>query len=133
MSAFGEHVISEEVEHAVSKTLKNSDAVIKEFTVAPIINPKEGLPHHEWYIDFENAPNNINGFSNELDKQMRKLNIYYDDLVAGGIIKPLIIKRIKSDDFKNYMRSAGKLGGQNKVPRLSNDRKFIENLLSIDF
>ena len=128
LSAFGEHVIAEEVEKALKQTLNNTNIIVKEFTVAPKINPKEGLPHHEWYIDFENAPNNINDFSTELDKQMRKLNIYYDDLVAGGIIKPLIIKRIKSDDFKNYMRSAGKLGGQNKVPRLSNDRKIVDQL-----
>jgi len=128
LSAFGEHVIAEEVEKALKQTLKNTSVIVKEFTVAPKINPKEGLPHHEWYIDFENAPNNINSFSTELDKQMRKLNIYYDDLVSGGIIKPLIIKRIKSDDFKNYMRSAGKLGGQNKVPRLSNDRKIVDQL-----
>ena len=128
LSAFGEHVIAEEVEKALKLTLNNTNVIVKEFTVAPKINPKEGLPHHEWYIDFENAPNNINDFSTELDKQMRKLNIYYDDLVAGGIIKPLIIKRIKSDDFKNYMRSAGKLGGQNKVPRLSNDRKIVDQL-----
>ena len=128
LSAFGEHVIAEEVEKALKQTLNNTNVIVKEFTVAPKINPKEGLPHHEWYIDFENAPNNINDFSTELDKQMRKLNIYYDDLVAGGIIKPLIIKRIKRDDFKNYMRSAGKLGGQNKVPRLSNDRKIVDQL-----
>ena len=128
LSAFGEHVIAEEVEKALKQTLKNTNVIVKEFTVAPKINPKEGLPHHEWYIDFENAPNNINDFSAELDNQMRKLNIYYNDLVAGGIIKPLIIIRIKSDDFKNYMRSAGKLGGQNKVPRLSNDRKIVDEL-----
>ena len=79
LSAFGEHVIAEEVEKALKQSLKNTNVIVKEFTVAPKINPKEGLPHHEWYIDFENAPTNINDFSTELDKQMRKLNIYYDD------------------------------------------------------
>ena len=128
LSAFGEHVIAEEVEKALSQTLNTSDVVVKEFTVAPQINPKEGLPHHEWYLDFETPPENIKAFSIELDRQLRKLNIYYDDLVSGGIIKPLIIKRIKQDGFKSYMRSVGKLGGQNKVPRLSNDRKIVDQL-----
>lgn len=128
LSAFGEHVIAEEVEKALHLTLKNTNVLVKEFTVAPKINPKEGLPHHEWYIDFETPPNNIQNFSAELDKHMRRLNIYYDDLVSGGIIKPLIIQRIKHDEFKNYMRSVGKLGGQNKVPRLSNDRQIVDQL-----
>ena len=128
LSAFGEHVISEEVEKALSQTLKNSDIIVKEFTVAPQIHPKAGLPHHEWYIDFEIPPKNIKTFSIELDNHMRRLNIYYNDLVSGGIVKPLIVKRTKPDDFKNYMRSIGKLGGQNKVPRLSNDRKIVEQL-----
>jgi len=128
LSAFGEHVISEEVEKALSQTLNNTNVIVKEFTVAPQINPREGLPHHDWYIDFEVPPNNIKDFSKELDNHMRRLNIYYDDLVAGGIVKPLIVKRTKQDDFKNYMRSVGKLGGQNKVPRLSNDRKIVDQL-----
>ena len=128
LSAFGEHVISEEVEKALSQTLNNTNVIVKEFTVAPQINPREGLPHHDWYIDFEVPPTNIKDFSKELDNHMRRLNIYYDDLVAGGIVKPLIVKRTKQDDFKNYMRSVGKLGGQNKVPRLSNDRKIVDQL-----
>ena len=128
LSAFGEHVISEEVEKALSQALNNTNVIVKEFTVAPQINPKEGLPHHDWYIDFEVPPTNIKDFSKQLDNNMRRLNIYYDDLVAGGIIQPLIVKRTKQDDFKNYMRSVGKLGGQNKVPRLSNDRKIVDQL-----
>ncbi len=128
LSAFGEHVISEEVEKALSQALNNTNVIVKEFTVAPQINPKEGLPHHDWYIDFEVPPTNIKDFSKQLDNNMRRLNIYYDDLVAGGIIQPLIVKRTKQDVFKNYMRSVGKLGGQNKVPRLSNDRKIVDQL-----
>ena len=128
LSAFGEHVISEEVEKALNKTLKNSGVIVKEFTVAPQIHPKQGLPHHDWYIDFEVPPENIKAFAIELDNQMRRLNIYYNDLVSGGIVKPLIVKRTKPDNFKNYMRTIGKLGGQNKVPRLSNDRKIVDQL-----
>ena len=128
LSAFGEHVISEEVEKALNKTLKNSGVIVKEFTVAPQIHPKQGLPHHDWYIDFEVPPKNIKAFAIELDNQMRRLNIYYNDLVSGGIVKQLIVKRTKPDNFKNYMRTIGKLGGQNKVPRLSNDRKIVDQL-----
>jgi len=128
LSSFGEHVIAEEVEKALSRALNNTDIIIKEFTVAPKINPEHGLPHHEWYIDFEKPPENLQDFSKDLDDHMRSLNIYYDDLVAGSIIRPLVIRRIKRDEFKNYMKSIGKLGGQNKVPRLSNDRKIVDEL-----
>ena len=128
LSAFGEHVISEEVERALSQTIINTDVIVKEFTVAPQINPNKGLPHHEWYIDFEVPPTNIKDFAIKLDSHMRSLNIYYDDLVSGGILRPLIVKRVRQDNFKNYMRSIGKLGGQNKVPRLSNDRIIVEKL-----
>ncbi len=128
LSAFGEHVISEEVERALNQTIINTDVIVKEFTVAPQINPNKGLPHHEWYIDFEVPPANIKDFAIKLDSHMRRLNIYYNDLVSGGILRPLIVKRVRQDNFKNYMRSIGKLGGQNKVPRLSNDRIIVEKL-----
>ena len=128
LSAFGEHVISEEVERALNQTIINTDVIVKEFTVAPQINPNKGLPHHEWYIDFEVPPTNIKDFAIKLDSHMRRLNIYYNDLVSGGILRPLIVKRVRQDNFKNYMRSIGKLGGQNKVPRLSNDRIIVEKL-----
>ena len=128
LSSFGEHVIAEEVEKALSRALNNTAIIIKEFTVAPKINPEHGLPNHEWYIDFEKPPENLQDFSTDLDDHMRSLNIYYDDLVAGSIIRPLVIRRIKRDEFKNYMKSIGKLGGQNKVPRLSNDRKIVDEL-----
>ena len=128
LSAFGEHVISEEVERALNQTIINTDVIVKEFTVAPQINPNKGLPHHEWYIDFEVPPTNIKDFAIKLDSHMRSLNIYYNDLVSGGILRPLIVKRVRQDNFKNYMRSIGKLGGQNKVPRLSNDRIIVEKL-----
>ena len=128
LSAFGEHVIAEEVEKALSRALNNTNIIVKEFTVAPKIRPEQGLPHHEWYIDFETPPENLKKFSKDLDGHMRSLNIYYDDLVMGKIIRPLAIRRIKRDEFNNYMKSIGKLGGQNKVPRLSNDRKIVDEL-----
>jgi hypothetical protein len=129
ISAFGEHVIGEEVEKAMKFTMEKFPEVeIVEFTVAPQVTPKEGLPHHEWFIEFSKAPGSINDFSNELDKHLRKLNVYYDDLIAGNILRTLCITNLNRNAFIDYMKSQGKLGGQNKVPRLSNDRKIAEAL-----
>jgi hypothetical protein len=131
ISAFGEHVIGEEVENAIRLTLEKFKSVeIVEFTVAPHVAPSEGLPHHEWFIEFSKTPDNLEAFSLELDHQMRKLNVYYDDLITGNILRTLRIRPLKKNAFIEYMKSLGKLGGQNKVPRLSNDRKLAEQLNS---
>jgi hypothetical protein len=127
ISAFGEHVIGEEVENAMKATVKKFEGVnITEFTVAPQVTPKNGLPRHEWFIEFDNPPIDLEAFSKELDENLRKRNSYYDDLISGSILRPLTIRTLKKASFINYMRSEGKLGGQNKVPRLSNDRKIAE-------
>jgi hypothetical protein len=129
ISAFGEHVIGEEVEKAMKFTMeKFTDVEIVEFTVAPQVTPNEGLPHHEWFVEFSKEPNDILAFSNELDKHLRKLNVYYDDLIVGNILRTLRITSLHRNAFIDYMKSQGKLGGQNKVPRLSNDRKIAEAL-----
>lgn len=129
ISAFGEHVIGEEVEKAMKATLaKFPQAEIVEFTVAPQVTPGEGLPHHEWFIEFSREPEDLNGFSMELDNQLRQLNVYYDDLIRGNILRVLRINVMKRNAFIDYMKSLGKLGGQNKVPRLSNDRKIADQL-----
>jgi len=125
-SAFGEHVIGHEVEQALQKTVEIYPANVIEFTVAPQVNPKDGLPYHEWFIEFDSKPENIVAFSTELDKQMRKQNTYYNDLISGNILRPLVVSTIRKDGFQDYMKSIGKLGGQNKVPRLSNDRKIAD-------
>lgn len=130
ISAFGEHVIGEEVEKAMKYTMQKFTAVeLVEFTVAPQVTPSEGLPHHEWFIEFAHAPDDMEAFALELDQQLRKLNVYYDDLIAGGILKTLKISTLKRNAFIDYMKSLGKLGGQNKVPRLSNDRKIADELV----
>ncbi len=132
ISAFGEHVIGEEVEQAMRNALQRfPDAVITEFTVAPQVTPSEGLPHHEWLVAFEQVPSRLNDFALELDRNLRKLNVYYDDLVRGSVLCPLKIIPLPADAFQRYMKSIGKLGGQNKVPRLSNDRKIAEAILNI--
>jgi len=129
ISAFGEHVIAKEVETAMIETCKQFAASIVEFTVAPNVNPKDGqLPYHEWFVEFEKAPENLPDFEAVLDKNMVEQNIYYEDLISGGILRPLEIRSLKKSAFRKYMDSIGKLGGQNKVPRLSNDRK-IANIL----
>ncbi|MEQ8304819.1 MAG: GH3 auxin-responsive promoter family protein [Cyclobacteriaceae bacterium] len=129
ISAFGEHVIGEEVEKAMKETMKKfSDVEIVEFTVAPQVTPREGLPHHEWLISFAKAPDDLPNFAKTLDEQLRGLNVYYDDLIRGNILQPLKINTLKPDAFIEYMKSQGKLGGQNKVPRLSNDRKIADEI-----
>jgi hypothetical protein len=132
ISAFGEHVIGEEVEQAMKRTMvKFPEVELIEFTVAPRVTVAEGLPHHEWLIEFSKPPRNPDDFSLELDNQMRSLNVYYDDLVRGNILRTLKITSLPANTFINYMKSLGKLGGQNKVPRLSNDRQIAEALRKI--
>lgn len=129
ISAFGEHVIGEEVEQAMKRTMQKFQEVeLIEFTVAPRVTASEGLPHHEWLIEFARAPRDLEDFSLELDNQLRSLNVYYDDLIKGNILRTLRITSLPPNTFIGYMRSQGKLGGQNKVPRLSNDRKIADAL-----
>ena len=131
ISAFGEHVIGEEVENAMKQTLaKFKEADIVEFTVAPQVTPREGLPRHEWYVEFSKMPADLPAFRTHLDKSLQQLNSYYYDLIAGNILEQLHIVPVKKNGFIDYMRSIGKLGGQNKVPRLSNDRKIADELLN---
>ncbi len=129
-SAFGEHVIAFEVEEAMKATIENCPAQITEFHLAPQVNPEHGLPYHEWFIEFEKQPENLELFRDELDNQLRKRNTYYDDLISGNILQKLYITVLKKNAFQEYAKSQGKLGGQNKIPRLANDRK-IADLLKI--
>ena len=126
ISAFGEHVIGKEVEEAMQEALSQTNALVTEFTVAPQINPTTGLPYHEWLVEFENAPDDIQLFSELLDQSLRKQNVYYDDLIVGNVLRTLVVTQVPKDGFNNYMKSQGKLGGQNKLPRLSNDRKIAD-------
>ena len=129
ISAFGEHVIGEEVEYALLTAAKESGVDITEFTVAPQVNPGGmELPYHEWFIEFSRTPVDMEQFRLKVDALLQKKNIYYYDLIEGKILQPLVIRSLEADSFKNYMKSEGKLGGQNKVPRLSNDRKIADEL-----
>ena len=127
-SAFGEHVIGKEVEEALYGVLKKHNAVVREFHVAPEVSPKTGLPYHEWFIEFRHPPINESLFAGELDVAMQKQNTYYKDLIDGKILRPLVIKNVQENGFLKYMKSEGKLGGQNKPPRLANNRKLANSL-----
>jgi hypothetical protein len=129
ISAFGEHVIGEEVEQSLLKAAAEENVHITEFTVAPMIQQGEGKSFHEWFVEFENEPVNLESFALKVDSNLRERNIYYDDLITGNILQPLRIRIVHKNGFIDYMRSVGKLGGQNKVPRLSNDRKIVEELI----
>lgn len=130
ISAFGEHVIGEEVEQALMSVAKEEGVDIVEFTVAPQVNPAKGeLPYHEWFIEFGKKPADMKAFALKIDRALQKKNIYYFDLIEGNILQPLVIQCLQKDAFINYMRAQGKLGGQNKVPRLSNDRKIADELM----
>ena len=129
ISAFGEHVIAEEVEHALLSIAKEEGVEITEFTVAPQVSPPDGsMPYHEWFVEFAKEPQDADAFRLKVDAALQKKNVYYQDLIEGKILQHLIIRPLKSQAFIDYMRSEGKLGGQNKVPRLSNDRKIAEQL-----
>ena len=128
ISAFGEHVIGEEVESAFLTAANEEGVKITEFTVAPYVQQGKGKSFHEWFIEFENEPGSIESFTEKVDANLRKKNVYYDDLISGNILQTLQINKVRKDGFIDYMKSVGKLGGQNKVPRLSNDRTLADAL-----
>jgi hypothetical protein len=132
ISAFGEHVIAKEVEEALQEAVKDTQAAISEFTVAPQISPdNDELPYHEWFIEFEKEPQDLDHFAGVIDKAMQQQNSYYKDLIDGSILQRLKITKLPPNTFQQYMKSIGKLGGQNKLPRLSNDRKIADKLNEI--
>lgn len=132
ISAFGEHVIGKEVEQAMLEATLGTTVRVTEYTVAPQINPKSGLPFHEWFVEFENEPEDLLELAIKMDQSLQKQNTYYFDLIVGKVLQPLKITRIKKGGFQAYMKSIGKLGGQNKIPRLSNDRKIVEVFPQLD-
>lgn len=130
ISAFGEHVIGKEVEKALNDAIQETETTVSEFTVAPQVNPENGLPYHEWFIEFENEPRNIGELALKIDASMQEQNIYYSDLIEGKILRPLIIRKVRKGGFYEYMKSIGKFGGQNKIPQLSDNRKIADVLSS---
>lgn len=129
ISAFGEHVIGEEVEFSLRHAMIDFHAGVTEFTVAPQVNPSDGLPYHEWFIEFSHTPDNTELFAASIDHWLQQRNAYYRDLRTGHVLQQLKITALKPNTFVDYMRKQGKLGGQNKVPRLTNDRLIAEELI----
>lgn len=127
-SAFGEHVIAEEVERAITEAMATHPCAVREFHVAPQVSPSDGLPYHEWLIEFETEPADIEGFAEVIDQSMRRQNIYYNDLITGKILRQVVISALPKGRFEHMMKQRGKLGGQNKVPRLANDREIADAL-----
>jgi hypothetical protein len=133
ISAFGEHVIAKEVEDALKIAVERHPCLVTEFTVAPQVNPGDhAKPYHEWWIEFAEPPLDRDGFAAALDEAMVKENLYYKDLIDGKILQPLIVRYLPPGSFKRYMQSIGKLGGQNKVPMLSNDRNIAGALETLE-
>lgn len=128
ISAFGEHVIGEEVEAAMLLTAEKHNLRVTEFTVAPFVSSDAGKSYHEWFVEFEEFPPSLDSFTSDLDTALRNKNVYYDDLITGNILSTLKITAVRKNGFIDYMKSIGKLGGQNKVPRLSNDRKIADSM-----
>jgi hypothetical protein len=131
ISAFGEHVIGKEVERAMEAATNKFKASVTEFTVAPKVDVENELPYHEWFVEFEESPKDIEAFTKEIDENLQQQNSYYFDLIVGKVLQPLKITKIEKGGFRAYMKSQGKLGGQNKIPRLSNDRKIADALLDL--
>jgi phenylacetate-coenzyme A ligase PaaK-like adenylate-forming protein len=129
ISAFGEHVIGEEVEYALMQSIREMNGSVTEFSVAPQVNPAEGLPYHEWCIEFSETPSNLLQFATRIDVKLQERNSYYFDLRQGGVLSELKITPLKQNAFVELMKREGKLGGQNKVPRLMNDRTIADKLL----
>jgi len=127
-SAFGEHVIAEEVEKAMATACERMKLNISEFHVAPMVHPSAGLPYHEWFIESDNIPADTELFQSLIDNKMQEQNVYYRDLIKGHVLQPAVITFLRKGAFNDYMKSIGKLGGQNKVPRLANDRKIADVL-----
>ncbi|WP_027126249.1 GH3 auxin-responsive promoter family protein [Gelidibacter mesophilus] len=132
ISAFGEHVIGKEVEQALHEAIEGTTIQVSEFTVAPQINPASGLPYHEWFIEFENEPKSMSQLAERIEMSLQKQNSYYLDLIQGKVLQSLKISKVKKNGFQDYMKSIGKLGGQNKLPRLSNDRNIADALTQQD-
>ena len=128
ISAFGEHVIAKEVEEAMRRAVERFGVRIAEFSVAPCVNPPRGLPYHEWLVEFVEPPADAGAFIRFIDEQMQEQNIYYRDLIQGKILRPAVLRRVKPGGFNRFMADAGKLGGQNKIPRLKNDRSVAERM-----
>ena len=129
-SAFGEHIIAEEADAAMTYACHLIECTVDEFHLAPQVNPTHGLPYHEWFVE-SSSHLDQDALAMALDQKMQALNIYYRDLVVGHVLQPAKVTLVQKGGFNRYMASKGKLGGQNKLPRLSNDRHIADALTKL--
>lgn len=131
INAFGEEVIIDNSDKAIAEASKKTKSVVREYTVAPIYFSEKSQGGHEWLIEFEKEPNDLNEFTKILDESLKAVNSDYEAKRFKNMALQIpLIRKMKDGTFYNWLKSKGKLGGQNKVPRLSNDRKFVEEILN---
>lgn len=129
MNAFGEEVMVENADHAISIAARETDSVVRDYTAAPVFYKEKGVGAHEWLIEFEKAPRDLNFFGLALDKALKSLNSDYEAKRQKDIaLRQPEIRVLPPDSFNKWLKSKGKMGGQHKVPRLSNDRKILEEI-----
>jgi len=129
INAFGEEVIIDNTDQAIATACKKTDAVVKDYTAAPVYFSENTNGAHEWLIEFEKDPHDLQQFAYELDTALKNINSDYEAKRYKDIALRLpIVKKVASNTFVNWLSSKGKLGGQHKVPRLSNERKFVEEI-----
>ncbi|MFL5728127.1 MAG: GH3 auxin-responsive promoter family protein, partial [Cytophagaceae bacterium] len=130
INAFGEELIIENAEAAITKACNATGAIISNFTAAPVYFEGKSKGSHEWVIEFSREPQDLQAFSAILDDTLKELNSDYEAKRYKDIAlqKPLV-RKVPAGTFYNWMKKRGKLGGQNKVPRLSNSREYVEDIL----
>jgi len=130
INAFGEELIVDNTDRAISMACEQTNAIVNDYTAAPIYFSDNNNGAHEWLIEFEKDPDNIESFTKELDKALQSLNSDYEAKRHKNIaLRMPVVRVLKKGSFNNWLKSRGKLGGQHKVPRLSNERIFIEEIL----
>jgi hypothetical protein len=133
MNAFGEEVIIDNADKAISIASEKTNAIVNDYTAAPVYFSEHNNGAHEWLIEFDKAPNDFQQFIIELDAALKSINSDYEAKRYKDIALRLpIVKAMPKGTFKEWLRSKGKLGGQHKIPRLSNERTIIEEILSLD-
>jgi hypothetical protein len=131
MNAFGEEIIIDNTDKAIAVASQKTGAVVKDYSAAPVYFSEEGNGAHEWLIEFEKEPQDLAGFTSELDTALKNINSDYEAKRYKDIaLRMPLIKSVPLNTFTNWLSSKGKLGGQHKVPRLSNERTILDDIKS---
>lgn len=131
INTFGEEVIVSNTDQAISETCRMTNSQVREYTMGPIYFSEQGKGGHEWLVEFEKEPNDIDAFSKLLDLNLQKINSDYEAKRYKNIaLNPIKLRKLAAGTFYNWLKSKGKYGGQHKVPRVANHRKYVEEILS---